>query len=113
MFAQPEENLNMFDLSILPESNCWLGVSDSAAATQLLLSQFLEEQSEETILESVEVDSEENGKYRVWRDSQLLGTFHRDTANGLWMSKPCNYKLAPRFETSNDAVMFVVVRFVG
>ena len=98
----------MLDLSILPESNCWLGVSDSAAATQLLLSQFLEKQSEETILKSVEIDSDERGKYRVWRDSQFLGTFHRDKKNGLWISQPCNYRLKPFFESSNDAAMFIV-----
>jgi len=97
----------MLDLSILPESNCWLGVSENAAA-QLLLSQFLEDQSEEIILKSVEIDSDERDKYRVWRDSQLLGTFHRDKKNGLWISQPRNYKLKPRFESSNDAVMFVV-----
>lgn len=80
---------------------------------QLQIAKFLEDQSEETILKSVEIDSDERNKYRVWRDSQLLGTFHRDKRNGLWISQPCNYKLTPRFEASNDAVMFIVVRFVG
>ena len=108
MFAQPEENLNMFDSSILPKSNCWLDVSDSTTNIQLLLHQFLEKQSEQTILGSVEIDSDESGKYRVWRDSQLLGTFQRDKKNGLWISQPCNYKLKPLFESSNDAAMFVI-----
>ena len=54
------------------------------------------------------VDSEGTGIYRVRRDSHLLGIFHRDIANGLWISQPCNSKLAPRFETSNDAVMFII-----
>ncbi|MEO1375061.1 MAG: hypothetical protein AAFW70_12220 [Cyanobacteria bacterium J06635_10] len=44
----------------------------------------------------------------MWRDSQLLGKFQRDIANGLWISQPRNYKLNPRFETSNDAVMFII-----
>lgn len=75
---------------------------------QLQIVQFLEKQSEEAILSRIEVDREKSGVYRVWRDSQLLGTFHRDKKNGLWISQPCNYKLTPRFETSNDAVMFIV-----
>ena len=82
MFAQPEENLNMLDSSILPKSNCWLDVSGSTANIQLLLHQFLEKQSEETILGSVKIDSDERGKYRVWRDSHLLVTFQRDKKNG-------------------------------
>lgn len=80
----------------------------SIKSAQLQIEQFLEKQSEQAILGSVEVDSEETGIYRVWRDSQLLGKFHRDISNGLWISQPCNYNLAPRFESSNDAVMFIV-----
>ncbi|MEO1377934.1 MAG: hypothetical protein AAFW70_27380 [Cyanobacteria bacterium J06635_10] len=49
----------------------------------------------------------------MWRDSRLLVKFHRDIANGLWISQTDNYKLAPRFESSNDVVMFIIVRFVG
>ncbi|BAY87765.1 hypothetical protein NIES267_72890 (plasmid) [Calothrix parasitica NIES-267] len=82
--------------------------SNPIVENQLLFSQFLEKQSEQTILGSVEIDSDEHGKYRVWRDSQFLGTFHRDKKNGLWISQPCNYQLKPFFESSNDAVMFVV-----
>ena len=108
MFAQPEENLSMFDSSILPRSNCWLDVSGNTANIQLLLHQFLEKQSEQTILKSIEIDSDEHGKYRVWRDSQFLGTFHPDKKNDLWISQPCNYKLRPRFESSDDAVMFII-----
>ena len=108
MFAQPEGNLNMFDSSILPKSNCWLDVSGSTANIQLLLHQFLDSLSEQIILKSIEIDSDELGKYRVWRDSQLLGIFHRDKKNGLWISQPCNYQLKPLFESSNDAAMFIV-----
>lgn len=68
---------------------------------QFEIAQYLEKQS-------IEIDFSEGGIYRVWRDSQLLGTFNRDLANGLWISQPSNYKLTPRFESSNDAVMFIV-----
>ena len=82
--------------------------SNPIVENQLLFSQFIEKQSEQTILGSIEIDSDERGKYRVWRDSLLLGTFQRDKKNGLWISQPCNYQLKPLFETSNDAVMFIV-----
>lgn len=101
------ENLIMINESIVHSGTCWLVRSDCINHAQLQIAQFLEKQSEEAVLSSVEVDSDETGIYRVWRDSRLLGKFHRDTANGLWISQPCNYKLAPRFETSNDAVMFI------
>lgn len=95
-----------------PRTKIWdalsIAQSNAIVDNQLLLSQFLEKQSEQTILKSVEIDSDERGKYRVWRDSQLLGTFHRDKKNGLWISQPCNYRLKPLFESSNDAVMFVI-----
>ncbi|MCJ8283224.1 MAG: hypothetical protein MJK14_26350 [Rivularia sp. ALOHA_DT_140] len=82
--------------------------SNPIVENQLLFSQFLEKQSQETILKSIEIDSDESGKYLVWRDFQLLGTFQRDKKNGLWISQPCNYKLKPLFESSNDAAMFVI-----
>lgn len=98
----------MFDSSIVQSNTCWLVQSGCTADNQLLFSQFLEKQSEQRILESVEVDSLESGIYRVWRDSRLLGTFQRDIANGLWISQPYDYKLTPRFENSKDALMFIV-----
>ncbi|MEL6461680.1 MAG: hypothetical protein AAFQ91_26195 [Cyanobacteria bacterium J06621_15] len=82
--------------------------SNPIVENQLLFSQFLEKQSKQIILSSIEIDSDESGKYRVWRDSQLLGTFQRDKKNGLWISQPCNYQLKPLFESSNDAAMFVI-----
>ena len=87
-----------------------LSITQSSPTTdnQLLFSQYLEKQSSEAILSSIEVDSDEGGIYRVWRDSQLLGRFHRDVAKGLWISQPSNYNLTPRFETSNDAMMFII-----
>ncbi|MEO1376260.1 MAG: hypothetical protein AAFW70_18520 [Cyanobacteria bacterium J06635_10] len=98
----------MFDSSIVhSNTRCLLQLSCSSE-NQLLFSQYLEKQSEEAILSSIEIDSSETGIYRVWRDLQLLGKFYRDIANGLWISQPCNYKLTPRFEASNDAVMFIV-----
>ena len=75
---------------------------------QVQIAQFLEEQSKQIILSSIEIDSDERGKYRVWRDSQFLGTFHRERKNDLWISQPCNYQLKPLFESSNDAAMFIV-----
>lgn len=102
------ENLIMINESIVHSGACWLVQSNCINLAQLQVAQYLEKQSEEAILSSIEVDSQETGIYRVWRDSQLLGKFHRDVANGLWISQPCNYKLAPRFESSNDAVMFIV-----
>ncbi|NJN10826.1 MAG: hypothetical protein HC836_33870 [Richelia sp. RM2_1_2] len=79
-----------------------------ANLAQLQIEQLLEKQSEQLILGSVEIDSVESGVYRVWRDSRLLGTFQQDTANDLWISQPRSYPLTPRFENSNDAVMFIV-----
>ncbi|MEM7580888.1 MAG: hypothetical protein AAF316_13780 [Cyanobacteria bacterium P01_A01_bin.80] len=98
----------MFDLSIVQSSTYCLLRSACGVDNQLLFSQFLEEQSEQIILKSIEVDLDGGGVYRVWRDSQLLGKFHRDIVNGLWVSQPCNYKLTPRFKRSNEAVMFIV-----
>jgi hypothetical protein len=98
----------MFDLSIVQLNTHCLLQPACGIDNQILFSQFLEEQSEQIILKSIEVDTDKNGIYRVWRDSRLLGKFYRDIANGLWISKACNYKLTPRFETSNDAVMFIV-----
>ena len=82
--------------------------SNSIAISQVEIAKFLEEQSSEVILSSIEIDTGKSGVFRVWRDSHLLGRFHRDIANGLWISQPCNYKLTPRFESSDDAVMFIV-----
>ena len=98
----------MINESIVHFGSYWLVKPDCISLDQLQIEKYLEKQSEQTILKSVEIDSEEAGIYRVWRDSHLLGKFHRDIANGLWISQPCNYKLAPRFETSNDAVMFII-----
>ncbi|MEO1431746.1 MAG: hypothetical protein AAFV71_22345 [Cyanobacteria bacterium J06633_8] len=98
----------MFDLSIVESDTHCLLQFVCSIDNQLPFLQFLEKQSEETVLSSVEVDSGEAVIYRVWRDSRLLGKFHRDITNGLWISQPCNYKLIPRFETSNDAVLFIV-----
>lgn len=98
----------MIDQSIVHSGTCWLVKPDCISLVQLQIEKFLDSKAEETILKSVEVDSQESGKYRVWRDSQLLGILHRDIASGLWISQPCNYKLKPRFERSNDAVMFIV-----
>ncbi|NJO63196.1 MAG: hypothetical protein HC836_34745 [Richelia sp. RM2_1_2] len=72
------------------------------------IEKLLEKQSEQLILASVEIDSVESRVYRVWRDSRLLGTVTRDVANDLWISQPCSYPLTPRFESSKDAVMFIV-----
>ena len=98
----------MFDSSIVQSNTYCLLHPACNIDNQILFSQFLEKQSEQIILKSIEVDLDEDGVYRVWRDSQLLGKFHRDIANGLWMSQPRNYKLTPRFKKSNEAVMFIV-----
>lgn len=98
----------MIDRIIVQSGVHWLVQADSTNTIHLQIAQFLEEQSKQIILSSMEVDSDEGGIYRVWRDSQLLGRFHRDVANGLWISQPSNYNLAPRFKSSNDAVMFII-----
>jgi hypothetical protein len=81
--------------------------SDFVTVDQSQVEHFLELQARKVILSSVEVDFD--GKvYRVWRDTCLLGTFKRDCTNGLWISQPCGYSLKPRFQNSDDAVLFVV-----
>ena len=94
----------MFDSIIVQLNTYCLLQPVCGIDNQLLFSQFLEEQSEQIILKSIEVDLDEDGVYRVWRDSQLLGKFHRDIANGLWVSQPRKYKLTPRFKSGNEAV---------
>lgn len=98
----------MINQSIVYSGGHWLVKPDRISLAQLQVEKYLEEQSEQIILKSIEVDSEEVGIYRVWREERMLGKFHRDIANGLWISKPCNYKLKPRFESSDDAVMFII-----
>lgn len=98
----------MFDFSIVQSDTRCLSKFSSNTYDELIFLQFLDSLSEETILKSIELDSVEYGIYRVWRDSRLLGKFYRDTASGLWISQPCDYKLVPRFETSDDAAIFIV-----
>ncbi|MEL6163554.1 MAG: hypothetical protein AAFR37_07260 [Cyanobacteria bacterium J06628_3] len=43
--------------------------------------------------------------YRVWRDSRLRRKVLQRYSH-RWISQPCNYKLTPRFEINNNAVMF-------
>ncbi|MBF2017874.1 MAG: hypothetical protein IGS23_22290 [Rivularia sp. T60_A2020_040] len=98
----------MFDPSIVQSNTRCLLHSSCDSENQLQIEQLLERQSEQLILASVEVDSVEDGIYRVWRSARLLGTVTRDVVNDLWISQPCSYLLKPRFENSKDAIMFII-----
>ena len=64
------------------------------------LDQYIEEQSEEIAPEPIEIDST-NGIYRVWKSTQLLGTYYRDNT-GKWVTQP-RYGVARRYKTAKAA----------
>ncbi|MGB3208686.1 MAG: hypothetical protein WBB28_27165 [Crinalium sp.] len=64
------------------------------------LDQYIEEQSEAIAPEPIEIDSTD-GIYRVWKSTQLLGTYYRDNT-GKWVAQP-RYGAAHRYKTAKAA----------
>ena len=64
------------------------------------LDQYIEEQSEAIAPEPIEIDSTD-GVYRVWKSTQLLGTYYRDNT-GKWVAQP-RYGQSRRYKTANQA----------
>lgn len=64
------------------------------------LDQYIEQQSEEVAPEPIEIDSTD-GVYRVWKGTQLLGTYYRENT-GKWVAQP-RYGQARRYKTANAA----------
>ena len=69
------------------------------------LDQYIEEQSEAIAPEPIEIDCA-NGAYRVWKSTQLIGTYYRDNT-GKWLAQP-RYGIARRYKTANQAQKAIV-----
>ena len=69
------------------------------------LDQYIEEQSEAIAPEPIEIDCA-NGAYRVWKSTQLIGTYYRDNT-GKWLAQP-RYGQSRRYKTANQAQKAIV-----
>ncbi|MFB2769824.1 hypothetical protein ACE1AT_11125 [Pelatocladus sp. BLCC-F211] len=88
---------------------------DIQAIAQSELDNYIEQQAFELAPE-FEVDGvkdEDFGTlYRLWKGTQLLGTFYQDL-NSKWVAQPFNSDFRPRLNTSEQAQLVIIAAFTA
>jgi hypothetical protein len=83
---------------------------DEQAIAQLELEKYIEQQAQDLAPE-FEIDGVEDEfgtLYRLWKGTQLLGTFY-ENLDGKWVAQPFNVDFRPCLNTPEQAQLVIIV----